>query len=115
MFVRPTCLSDISTFIVFSVCFSQYQHQHTSFGHVNVYFCFDLQEYIALLFSNFEASWKQRKTKQLCCPDEIKKRKKKKKEWRQHQMQKGAGNTGKRTKRTTEKTMPFARSTVDSC
>ena len=79
MFVRPTCLSDISTFIVFSVCFSQYQHQHTSFGHVNVYFCFDLQEYIALLFSNFEAAWKQRKTKQLCCPDEIKKERKKRK------------------------------------
>ena len=74
MSVRPTCLSDISTFIVFSVCFSQYQHQHTSFGHVNVYFCFDLQECIAWPFSNFEAAWKQRKTKQLCCPDEIKKK-----------------------------------------
>ena len=28
----------------------------------------------------FEAAWKQHKTKQLCCPDEIKKKKKKKKE-----------------------------------
>ena len=83
---------------------------------MNDYFCFDLQESIALLFSNFEAAWKQRKPKQLCCPDEIKKeRKKKKKEWRQHQMQKDARNTGKRTKRTTEKAMPFARSTLDSC
>ena len=66
---KNVCPSDISTFIVFSVCCSQFQHQHTSFGHVNVYFCFDLHEYTALLFSNFEAAWKQLKTKQLCCSD----------------------------------------------